>query len=121
LRADHALFGAEIEDLRLRALLRLAQHERLALHDLRDLAGRVVEIAEDPALGRADAHARRLQLVLDPVRAEVALPGGVRVRIDEQLIVRARFHARAAPDAARGVQVDNTVAPLEQRVGRADA
>ena len=115
-----ALVGAEIEDLRARALLGLAHHERLALHDLRDLARRIVEVAEDAALGRAHADARRLQLVLDPVRAEVALLGGVRVRIDEQLIVRARRHARAAPDARVAVQIDDAVAAAEEGVGRAD-
>ena len=120
LRPNDALFRAEIEDLRAGALLRLAQHERLALHDLRDLARRIVQIAEDAALGRADADACRQQLVLDAVRAEVALLRGVRVRIDEQLIVGAGLHARAAADARVAVQIDDAVAALEQRVGRAD-
>jgi hypothetical protein len=45
----------------------------------------------------------------------------VRVRVDEELIVGARLHARAAPDAGVAVEVDDPVAPLEQRVSRTDA
>ena len=120
-RPDHAVFRAEIEDLRPRALFRLAHHEGFVLDDPRDFAGGIVEVAEDAALGRAHADARRQQLVLDAVRAEVALLGGVGVRIDEELIVRARFHAGAAADAAVAVEIDDPVAALEERVGRADA
>ena len=120
-RLDRALLGGDVEDLRQRALLGLPHGHRFALDDLRDLARRIVEVAEDPALGRADADARRQQLVLDAVRAEVALLGGVRVRIDEELIVRTRHHARAAADARIAVQIDDAVAALEERVGRTDA
>ena len=81
---------------------------------------RIVEVAEDPAFGGADTHARRLQLVLDAVRAEVALLGGMRVRIDEQLIVRACDHARAATDARRGVEIDDAVTSPEERARGAD-
>ena len=52
LRPDRGLVGAEIKDFWSRALFRLAHHERIALHDLRHPALRVVEIAEDAALGR---------------------------------------------------------------------
>ncbi len=86
----------------------------------RDLAFRIVEVAEDAAFGRADAHARRLQLVLDAVCAEVALLGGPGVRIDEELIVRTGGHARAAADADRAVQIDDAVTAFEERVGRTD-
>jgi hypothetical protein len=48
------------------------------------------------------------------------LLGGARVRIDEQLIVRARDHAGAAADADVRSQIDDPVAPLEERVGRTD-
>ena len=120
LRPNRRFVGAEIEDLRARALLRLAHHERFALDDARDLARRIVEVAEDAALGRAHAHARRLQLVLDAVRAEVALLGRARVRIDEQLIVRTRRHAGPAADARVAVEVNDAVAALEERAGRAD-
>ena len=119
-RPDRALVGSQIEDLRPGALFRLAHHEHLALHDLGDFAFRIVEIPEDPTLGRAHAHAGRLELVLDPVRAEVALLGGPRVRIDEQLIVRASDHARPAADARVAVEIDDAVTAPEQRVGRAD-
>src|SRR6185312_7954812 len=112
--ADRALFGAQIKDPRARALLRLAHGERLALDDTRDLARRIVEVAEDPALCRTNDDTRRQQLVLDAVRAEVALLRRVRIRIDEQLVVRTRFHARAAADAAPGVEIDDAVAALEE-------
>src|SRR5690606_4232984 len=52
--------------------------------------------------------------------AEVALLGRARVGVDEQLIVRARRHARAAADARLAVEVDDAVAPFEQRVRRTD-
>ena len=115
LRPDRALVRTEVENFRPGPFLRLPHHERLALYDLRDLARRIVEIAEDPALGRADADARRLELVLDAVRTEVALLGRARVGIDEQLIVRTRDHARAAADARVAVQIDDAVATLEER------
>src|SRR5262249_12038693 len=103
------------------ALLGLAHGDRLTLRDARDLARWIVEIAEDPAFGGADADARGQQLVLDAVRAEVALLGRMRVRIDEQLIVGTRGHARAAADARVAVKIHDAVAALEERVGRADA
>ncbi len=120
LRPDRRFVGAQIEDLRPGAFFRLAHHERFALGNLRDFARRIVQVAENAALGRAHAHARRLELVLEAVRAEVALLGGLRVRVDEQLIVRARGHARAAADAPFAVQIDDAVAPAEERAGRAD-
>ena len=119
-RPERGLVGAEIEDLRSRAFFRLADHEGLALDDLRHLARRIVHVAEDPALGRADAHAGRLQLVLDAVRAEVALLGGARVGIDEELIVRARHHAGPAADADVAVEIDDAVGPLVEGAGGAD-
>jgi hypothetical protein len=117
---DGGFIGAEVEDLRPRPFFRLAQHERLALHNLRDFARRIVQVAEDAALGGADAHARRLEAVLHAICAEVALLGCARVRIDEQLIVRARRHARAAADARLAVQIDDAVAAAEERARRTD-
>src|SRR5205085_4491095 len=120
-RLNRALFRADVEHLRDRTFLRLADGDSVSLRDARDLAPRVVEVAEDAALGRADADARRQQLVLHAVRAEVALLRGVRVGIDEQLIVGARHHAGAAPDARIAMQIDDAVGALEERVGRTDA
>src|SRR5262249_19097578 len=57
----------------------------------------------------------------DAVRAEVALLGGARVGIDEQLIVRARLHAGAAADAALAIEIDDAVAAFEERARRTDA
>jgi hypothetical protein len=120
LRLDRDRFGAEVEHLGNRVLLRFAYVDTIQVRDPRDFTRRIVEIAEDAALGRADADARRQQLVLDAVRAEVAFLGGARARIDEQLIVGARRHAGAAADARVAKQIDNPVAALEQRVGRTD-
>ena len=121
LRPDHAFLGAEVEDLRARAFFRLPDHEGFALEDPRHLRRRIVEIPEDAALRRTDDHARRLQLVLHAVRAEIAFLGRVGVGIDEQLIVRAGFHAGAAADTRLLVEIDNAVAAAVERVGRADA
>src|SRR5438309_9602700 len=121
LGADDALLGAEIEHLRPGPFLRLPDRERLLLDDVRDLARGIVEISKDAALSRADDHAGGQQLVLDAVRAEVALLGRPGVWIDEELIVRARLHARAASDAVVRVQIDDTVAAPEQGVRRADS
>ena len=118
---DDTLLGAQVEDFRTGSFLRLPDHERLALVDPRDLARGIVEVAEDPAFGRADAHAGRQQPVLHAVRAEVALFRGARVRIDEELIVRTRFHACAAPDAGLAVEIDDAVAAFEERIRRTDA
>jgi hypothetical protein len=120
-RLDGRLFSADVEDLRLRALLGPSHRDGLALHDLRDFACRVIEITENAAFRRTDAHACGLKLVLDAVRAKVALLGRVRIRIDEQLIVGTRRHAGAASDARIAVEVDDAVAPLEEGIGRTDA
>ena len=45
----------------------------------------------------------------------------LRVRIDEQLIVRTGFHARPAADARLRVEVNDAVAAFEEGVGRTDA
>ena len=44
----------------------------------------------------------------------------MRIRIDEQLIVRAGHHAGAAADAGVAVQIDDAVAPAVECVGRTD-
>src|SRR4029078_10854384 len=59
-------------------------------------------------------------IVLDTVRAEVALLRCMGVRIDEKLIVRAGDHAGAAADARVAVQIDDAVGTFEERVGRTD-
>src|SRR5262249_1012250 len=60
------------------------------------------------------------ELVLHAVRAEVALLRGVRIGVDEELIVRTRLHARAAADAARGIQIDDGVAAFVEGFRRTD-
>ncbi len=120
LRPDRRLIRTEVEHPWSRALLWLSDHEGFALDNPGNLARWIIQIAEDSALGRAHAHARRLQLVLHAIRAEVALLGRVGVRIDEKLIVRAGDHARATADARHSIQVDDAVAPAEKRRGWAD-
>src|SRR5262245_2649478 len=73
LRTNGGLVCAEVEDLWSRTFFRLAEHEGFALHNLRDFARRIVQIPEDAAFSGAHAHARGFELVLDAVRAEVAL------------------------------------------------
>ncbi len=117
---QHAFVRADVEHFRNGALLRLPNGRELARGDLRHFARGIVEIAEDAAFSRTHAHARREQLVLDAVRAEVAFLRRMGVRIDEQLIVRTRDHARPASDAAVPMEIDDAVAPLEERIGRTD-
>src|SRR5581483_11578634 len=93
---------------------------RLAGDELRDAAGRVVQVAGDDGLLGADHHARRLQADLRAVGAEVALRRGVRVRINVQRVVGAGLHARLAADATVAVEVHDAVRPLVERHRRAD-
>ena len=118
---DRCGFGAEINHFRQRPFLRFANGNRFALGDAGDFARRIIEVAKNPAFGRTDAHAGRQQTVLDAIRAEVALFRGMRIWIDEQLIVGARHHARAAADADVTVQIDDAVAAFEEGACRADA
>jgi hypothetical protein len=121
LRLDCGFFSREVDHFGQRALLGLAHGDRFTTGDARHFARRIVQIAEDPALGRTDADARGKQAVLDAVRAEVALLGRMRVRVDEQLIVGTRHHAGAAADARLAVEIDDAVATLEECPRRADA
>src|SRR5437879_208426 len=96
------------------------------------IAGRTTAVSVDRPpdgsggrrLTRVDALAGactvRPRCVLGPIRAEVAFLRSVRVRIDVALIVRARDHAGPASNAAVAVEIDDAVAALVERVGRAD-
>src|SRR5262249_52418235 len=69
---------------------------------------------------RTDDHARRLQPDLEPMRAVVALGGGVGSRIDVERVVGTRLHAGLAADAAAIVEVHDAVAPAIERDGGTD-
>ena len=84
-------------------------------------AHRVVEVAGEDRLGRADDGARGLESGVDAVRAVVALRGRVRVGIDVDRVVGARLHARLATDAHVLVELDDAVVALVHRRDRADA
>jgi hypothetical protein len=83
-------------------------------------ARRVVEIARDDRLLRADDHAGRLQADLGAMGTEMTLGGGVGIRIDVQRIVRAGLHARLAADTAVTVEVDDAIRALVQGHCRTD-
>ena len=108
-RRERGGIGAHVEHLRARALLGLAHLDLLARHDARDRALRIVEVAGDDRLLRADDDARGLEPALDAMRAVVALRRGIRVGVDVQRVVRAALHAGLAADAPVAVEVDDAV------------
>ena len=112
--------GAEIEDLGSRPLLRLPHLDGFAPDDFGDRRRRIVQIAGDDRLLRADDHARGLEPDLDPVRAVVALGRRPGVRVDVERVVGARLHARLAADAPGAVEVHDAVGAAIERDGRAD-
>src|SRR5438132_6032310 len=112
--------GAEIKDPRPRAFVGLSDGERLAVKNFGKLARRIFDVAENTAFRWTDADTRGLEPVLDAIRTEVAFFRRARVRIDEQLIVGTRDHARAASDARVAVQIDDAVVASKERVRRTD-
>ena len=119
-RIEGGLVGTLVEDLRPGALLRRPDRRVVAGQRHRDAGGRVVEVAGHDRLRRADDDAARLEPVLHPVGAEVALVRGRRLRVQVDGVVRAGVHARLAADAHRVVEVDDAVVPPEERRRRAD-
>ena len=118
-RVEGRLVGTEVEHARPGLLLRPADGHRLALHQLRDLGCRVVEVTDEDRLGGTHRHARRLESHVDAVRAHVALLGRVVLGVDEDRVVGAGRHAGLAPDADVLVEVDDAVGPLVHRLGGA--
>src|SRR3982074_3326205 len=66
-------------------------------------------------------HASRFQSNLGTMRAEMALCRGVIFRVNVNRIVRTGLHARFAPNAAVGIEIDNPVLALIHRGYRADS
>src|SRR6185437_10374598 len=85
-----------------------------------DFAGRVLEVAEEEGFLGADDDAGGEEAFVDAVRAEVALGGGVAVRIHVDGIVRTGLHARLAADTGVVVEIDQAIGPLVHRGDRAD-
>src|SRR5258708_39442712 len=64
--------------------------------------------------------ARRFEIGLDAMRAEVALGGGAGSWIDVKRVVGTGLHAGFASDAAAVVEINDAVVALEQRAGWAN-
>src|ERR1035441_794768 len=120
-RVERRLMCPLIEQCGPGSLLGTPDGDRLAVDDLGDLRGRVVQVPDHDRLGRADSDAGRLEADLEAVRAQVAFLGRVVVGIDEDRVIRAGGDARFAADTGRLVEVDDTVRPLVHRAGRACA
>ena len=108
-RIQRGLMRSLVEHARARPLLRPPDRDRLPIDDLGHLGVRVVEVADQDRLRRADGHAGWLQANLDAVRAQVALLRRVVLGVDEDRVIRARGDARLAADADLLVEVDDPV------------
>ena len=119
-RIQRRLVGAPVVHLG-QCLLLGGPHRGVAAGD--DPGGlivRVVEVGHLDGMGGAHHHTTRLEALLDPVVAEVALVGGVGCRIDVDGVIRAGVHAALAADAVVVVEIDHAVGRPEQRPGGAD-
>ena len=114
-RVERRLMRALVEELRLRLLLGPTDVDALAVDDLRDARRGVVHVADEDGLDRADHDARRFKPHVYPVRAEIALLGGVVFGVDEDGVVGAGGHARLAADADGLVEIDDAIGALEHR------
>src|SRR5262249_35256491 len=112
--------GAQIEHLGPGSLLGLAHLHGLPINDAGDGRPRVIQVARDDRLLRANDHARRLEPYLDAMRTVVAFRGSARVRVDVERVVRTRLHAALAADAPGAVEVDDAVGTPVERHRRAD-
>src|SRR5574337_840817 len=115
---------ADVEHVRLGALLRAQHLRRVLRHQVGDLARRIIEIAEHARPPDAGLHAGRHEVLRDAVKAEGALVddvgdrriGAVRGQ-HEACVVRARRHAGAAADATLvALQHEATILDLVGRL-----
>src|SRR5262249_1749323 len=109
---------ADVEQLRLRALIGLARCDLLRRDHAAYAALRIVEVARHDRLRRTYDHAGRFEAKLDTMRAEIAFGRGAGRRIDIQRVVRTRLHARFASDTSAVVEIDDPVVAAEERAGR---
>ena len=114
------IVNADVVQLRLRSLLWLANRGLPVRDDRAGLAAAIVQVSGQNRLGGADDHARRLQILLNAMRAEIALGCGVAVGIDIECIVRAGLHAAFATDTAAIVEVYDSIRTAEEGVGGAN-
>src|SRR5215831_20903000 len=114
---QQVLVNANIVQLGLCSLLRLANGGLPVRDDRASLAAAVVHITGQNCLRWTDDHTRRFQILLDPVRTEIALGRGVAVGIDIERIVGAGLHATFAADTATIVEVYDSIRTAEEGVG----
>ena len=117
---ERRLVGASVVHLRVRALLGRPDRDVVTGDDLRGRVERIVEIGHLDRVGRAHDDARRLEVLLDAVIAEVALVGRVGLGVDVDRVVGTCVHAALAADAVVVVEVDHAVGRAVEGVGRAD-
>lgn len=92
----------------------------MLLIKLRNLAFRIVQVANHPRPTYATFYARWEQTCLQTVRAEGAFVGGFGLFIDKTGIVRTRLHAVATADTLLVVDHHDAVFALEGRLHRTD-
>jgi hypothetical protein len=111
-RVERRLRRALVEQARPGAFLWPAHLHGVPVDYLGNLGCRVVQVADEDGLHRADGDAGRLEADVQPVGAEVAFLGGVVLWVDEDRVVGAGRDARLAADAGTLVEVDDPVVPL---------
>ncbi len=113
---EKVAFDADVEKLRLGALLRFTRGDLLRRDDPADLALRIVEVAGDDRARRADDDARGLQLRAqsDGRRSCISPRCGCSDRLER--VVGAGLHAGFAADAAAVVEIDDAVSRRKSAV-----
>src|SRR5260370_34795363 len=99
----------------MRVLVCLARCDLSSGDDPADAALRIVEVAGHDCLRGTYDDARRFEIGLDAMRAEVALGGGAGSWIDVKRVVGTGLHAGFASEAAAAVEIHHSVVGLEQR------
>jgi hypothetical protein len=87
---------------------------------LSDLGTRLVQIAGNDGVFRANDDARGFNADLYPVRAIVTFGGSVGIRVDIKRIVGAGLGTSFAPDAPLVIEIDNPVRSSIQGADRAN-
>jgi len=118
-RIERSTVTVDVKDIGTSPLFRLADHRALFGKQRRNFTVRIVKIARHNSLLRADDRTRRLHANFNPVRAVAALGCCATFGINVNRIVRARLSAGLAAYASAGVEIDNTVIALVQRLNRA--
>ena len=88
--------------------------------DLRRFGIRIIEIAGNDRLHRADDDTGRFEPFFDSVGAEMAFLDGAKIIVEIQRIVGAGLHTCAATDAGVAIDVDNSIRAFLKRVDGTD-